>query len=98
MLAKLDNLGPFQMFFTLSCADMRWDENFAAILLDRGFEIKYRLVNDEEGNWETEVEGRIVNGQWKKLKQFIEEVPLPYHHYCRTLQGERSREEKGKAC
>ena len=46
MLAKLDNLGAFQIFFTLSCADMRWDENFAAILLDRGFDIKYKLVND----------------------------------------------------
>ena len=27
MLAKLDNLGQFEMFFMLSCADMRWDEN-----------------------------------------------------------------------
>ena len=32
MIARLDNLGPFQLFFTLSCADMRWSENFAAIL------------------------------------------------------------------
>ena len=73
MLAKLDNLGAFQIFFTLSCVDMRWDENFAAILLDRGFEIKYRLVNDEEGNWDTEVEGRKMDGVWKNLKQFIDE-------------------------
>merc|ERR1712030_26202 len=52
MLAKLDNLGPFHLFFTLSCADMRWDENFAAILLERGLEIKYELKQDEEGNWD----------------------------------------------
>ena len=32
MLAKLENLGGFQIFFTLSCAEMRWEENFAAIL------------------------------------------------------------------
>ena len=32
MFAKLDNFGPFHFFFTLSCADLRWDENFAAIL------------------------------------------------------------------
>ena len=25
LLAKLDNKGPFQFFFTLSCADSRWD-------------------------------------------------------------------------
>ena len=41
MLARLDNLGPFQLFFTLSCADMRWDENFAAILLERGLAVSY---------------------------------------------------------
>ena len=35
MLAKLENLGSFQLFFTLSCADMRWKENFAAILRDQ---------------------------------------------------------------
>ena len=27
MMAKLDNLGPFQFFFTLSCADKLWEEN-----------------------------------------------------------------------
>ena len=30
MIAKLDNLGPFHLFFTLSCADMRLEENFGA--------------------------------------------------------------------
>ena len=34
MLAKLDNFGPFQMFFTLSCADQRWKANFAEILMN----------------------------------------------------------------
>ena len=28
MMAKLDNHGPFQFFFTLSCADMLWHDNF----------------------------------------------------------------------
>ena len=73
MLARLDNLGPFQLFFTLSCADMRWDENFGAILLERGLETKYKVVEDEEGNWDTVVEGRLKGGEWKLLKQFIKE-------------------------
>ena len=73
MLARLDNLGPFQLFFTLSCADMRWDENFAAILLERGLEMKYKIDEDEEGNWKTVVEGRVKGGKWKPLKQCIEE-------------------------
>ena len=35
LLARLENLGPFQYFFTLSCADMRWPENFTALLRDQ---------------------------------------------------------------
>ena len=30
MIAKIEQLGPFQFFFTLSCADKRWDENLVS--------------------------------------------------------------------
>ena len=46
MLAKLDNLGPFQFFFTLSCADRRWDENFSSILRKLGLTIEYETTKD----------------------------------------------------
>ena len=39
MLAKLDNFGPFHIFYTLSCGDMRWDENFTSILKEKGYNI-----------------------------------------------------------
>jgi hypothetical protein len=39
MLAKLENLGPFQFFFTVSSADSRWDENFSYILSSRGIKV-----------------------------------------------------------
>ena len=42
MQAKLENLGPFQFFFTLSCADSRWDENFSSILRNLGVSVKYQ--------------------------------------------------------
>ena len=48
MLAKLDNLGPFQFFFTLSCADLRWDENFSTILRKLGFSIEYTVESNKE--------------------------------------------------
>ena len=32
MVAKLEQLGPFQFFYTLSCADKRWDENLATLI------------------------------------------------------------------
>ena len=59
MIARLDNLGPFQLFFTLSCADMRWSENFAAILKDRGYEINYeKTSNDENGSIQSGIQAR----------------------------------------
>ena len=48
MLARLDNLGPFNFFFTLSCADLRWDENFSCILRKLGIGIEYGTSEDEE--------------------------------------------------
>ena len=35
MLAKLDNFGPFHLFYTLSCGDMCWNENFTTILREK---------------------------------------------------------------
>ena len=46
MLAKLDNLGPFHFFFTLSCADLRWDENFSSILRKLGITVEYEARDD----------------------------------------------------
>ena len=41
VLAKLEQLGAFQFFFTLSCADKRWDENFVSILRQDGFVVEF---------------------------------------------------------
>ena len=46
LIARLENLGPFTWFFTLSCGDMRWPENFTALLRDRN--IGYEYKNGEE--------------------------------------------------
>ena len=45
LLARLDNKGPFQFFFTLSCADKRWDENFSRLLHELDLNVRYE--NDE---------------------------------------------------
>ena len=74
MIARLDNLGPFQLFFTLSCADMRWDENFAAILLERGYEIDYTQVSKfDDGSSKVNIRARVKGHDWKPIRQFIEE-------------------------
>ena len=46
MIAKLENLGPFQWFFTLSCADMKWEENFSSLLTERDLTIEYEVLPD----------------------------------------------------
>ena len=46
MIAKLENLGPFQWFFTLSCADKRWDENFSSLLAETDVTLEYEVLPD----------------------------------------------------
>ena len=41
LLSRLDNFGPFQFFFTLSCADLRWEENFATLMKDLELKLTY---------------------------------------------------------
>ena len=72
ILAKLDNFGPFNVFFTLSCADLRWEANFAAILQDRGIELNYTCF-EEDGKWSYIIEARTSSGAWKPIEKFLEE-------------------------
>ena len=41
MIAKIEQLGAFQFFFTLSLADRRWEENFVSILAQKGVKIEF---------------------------------------------------------
>ena len=69
MLAKLENIGPFHLFFTLSCGDTRYDENFSSFLRENDYKMQYFV--DEDGTARTIVkskDGRIIN---KSIKQFL---------------------------
>ena len=83
MIAKLENLGAFQLFFTLSCADLCWDENFAAILHEKGLNLVYSVIQDQNGHSNTKIEvEHIKNGIKTKvgLKQYIaEEMNISLH-------------------
>ena len=54
--AKVENFGPFDLFFTLSCADMRWPENFTSIL--DGHNVVYENKHGEE---EITVDGQSLD-------------------------------------
>ena len=46
LYAKLENLGPFTFFFTLSCADIRWPENFTSLL--NGHKVTFESIDGKE--------------------------------------------------
>ena len=69
VMAMLRQLGCPTFFFTLSCADMRWSENFAAILNEKGYEINYeRTSKDEDGYMKTDIQARKPGQTWKPIK------------------------------
>ena len=41
IIGKLYNLGPFPLFYTLSCAEARWNENFTTFLQEHTIEYEY---------------------------------------------------------
>ena len=63
LIAKLENLGPFQFFFTLSCAEKRWPENLHVILKRQlgDVEISYKYKDqDDKEEIECEPEGVLL--------------------------------------
>ena len=89
MLAKLDNFGPFHFFYTLSCADMRWDENFSSILKEKGYNITW-VSNSDKIDASIDVEVLVEFGneeekQERSLRSFLEEnVDDSLHEFIRT--------------
>ena len=85
MFAKLDNFGPFQFFFTLSCADLRWNENFAAILRSQERTLRYVIEEDQDGYPKTSIYvDHEQNGilQSDPIKKYIEEQVDDSLHEC----------------
>ena len=74
LIAKVKVLGPFQVFFTLSCAEMRWSEIFVAVLRRKGYKVEYK--EDAKG-WNGSDDTIIVNG--KKLWEFVDSMAESKH-------------------
>ena len=86
MLAKLDNFGPFHFFFTLSCADMRWKENFTCILKERGWTVCWDCgESTEEETIDPEIFVKMEDGTFKILDEFLKNyADESIHEYIRT--------------
>ena len=58
LIAKVKQLGPFQIFFTFSCGEMRWAEAYISIFLKKGCTVEF--ICDEE--WSGKDLDILVNG------------------------------------
>ena len=82
VVAKLEQLGPFQFFFTLSCADKRWDENFVSILSQKGLKIIYeptKAPSQPFGKFSYQADDIFVQEEGKEkvpLKEYLENENL----------------------
>ena len=65
-MARLDNFGPFHIFFTVSCADYRWPENVAAILRERGIGLRYTFESNGTENYEV-----FCRENWMSMNDYI---------------------------
>ena len=81
--SKLENFGPFTIFFTLSCAEKRWTANFVDILQDLGYLVRIHTdVREDitEVSYEASTDGQI----WKPINDFIkEDVDVSQHELMR---------------
>jgi hypothetical protein len=65
LVAKVKQLGPFQVFWIFSCGEMRWSEVFISLLKRRGYKVK--IPQDWDGN----DNDLLVEG--KELWKFVNE-------------------------
>ena len=71
MMARLDNFGPFQIFFTLSCADYRWLENLTSVLREQGISVRVTIDLDQTESYEVLTEA----GYWMSRVSFFLLLP-----------------------
>ena len=86
MLSKLDNYGPFHFFFTLSCADQRWTENFTSILKEKGWTICWESGDKTiEEEADPDILVKLKDGTLLPLVEFLQTVAdESTHEYIRT--------------
>ena len=73
LVAKVKQLGPFQVFFTFSCGEMRWAEVYISFFIKKGCKVEF--ICEEE--WSGKDIDILVNGI--PIWDFIENMPERRH-------------------
>ena len=96
LTAKVKQLGPFHLFFTLSCAEMLWSEVFISILRKMGHKISFK--KDENGCWSGRDEDILVNDE-SPIWDFIDGMNESKHDLLKqhTFLVTRHFDERVKA-
>ena len=89
MIAKLEQLGPFQFFYTLSCADKRWDENIATLILKYCPDMKVLHYLEELGEDEQLLDTAQVDDGYNS----DEEAIVDNEENVELVNEDRQREE-----
>ena len=68
MMARLDNQGPFHIFYTVSCADTRWKENIVYLLQECGKNVRCMIDNQQMEIYEV----FSISKTWITLETYME--------------------------
>ena len=82
LIAKVKQLGPFHLFLTFSCAEMRWFDVFIAVLESKGFEVEFDCDKKEEWDGDESkiwVKPSTEDGEKKPLWKFIDDMNESKH-------------------
>ena len=68
LIAKVKQLGPFHIFYTFSCGEMRWPEVFLSLFKRKGLRVEY------PEDWDGSDESILVEGQelWEYVNKMSE--------------------------
>ena len=95
LCAKLDNIGPFQWFFTLSCADKRWPATLVSVIQERENvrKVVTELITGEDGYTSLKTSIHTTTDPWPvDLDTFMErETDLSLHEVIRQNVIEATR-------
>ena len=82
----VQQLGPFHLFFTLSCAEMNWSEIFVSIFLN--MDPKYSVRRSESnGAWsgdDSDIFIKYGDGEEMPLWDYVNNLPISKHNLLKN--------------
>ena len=94
LVAKVCQLGPFHLFFTLSCAEMNWSENFVTLLKKLYPEISIRYEMHNKPNWsgdDNDIFVKYGNEEEMPLWEYVETLPKSKYELLRDQVMDTTR-------